>query len=230
VAQHESSEQLCPRRAIPRVIPPSSAILDHQRMPHCHGRSVRRRAREFSHGGRRRIFLSSLFSLRVFVSGRYGFSAYRYNRGKGLRWLLIYAEAPGFGGKGRSEARELRTSLVAHVQRGRRTRHRGPTGQRRHTHAHYAEQIGGRLEQGSHRLVLLVREPRANKNMCAWTRWMTRGPTGQGVRAQGEMVWRGRVVIGPEWGFDPGSGRSSFFSFFFFPNFSLNSNSIFELS
>jgi hypothetical protein len=59
-----------------------------------------------------------------------------------------------FGGEGRSEARELRASLVAHAQRGRRTRtrHRGPTGQRRHTHAHYAEQIGGRLEQGSHRL------------------------------------------------------------------------------
>jgi hypothetical protein len=57
-------------------------------------------------------------------------------------------------GEGRSEARELRASLVAHAQRGRRTRtrHRGPTGQRRHTHAHYAEQIGGRLEQGSHRL------------------------------------------------------------------------------
>jgi hypothetical protein len=55
------------------------------------------------------------------------------------------------GGEGRSEVRELRASLVAHAQRGRQTRHRGPTGQRRHTHAHYAEQIGGRLEQGSHR-------------------------------------------------------------------------------
>jgi hypothetical protein len=37
-----------------------------------------------------------------------------------------------FGGEGRSEACELRASLVAHAQRGRRTRtrHRGPTGQR----------------------------------------------------------------------------------------------------